>query len=77
MKKLILIALLFAGCEKEEQTVYRPIPNDPCKCGQIASKWFRADGTYSYEVSNYCSQRSIWINDTLNKNVDTCLRYTW
>lgn len=75
MKKLIIIALLLTGCQKDE-----------CHCGVVMSKnhvYYNGKFEYYLEVVNHCSGNAKFFNVYLPDWIDTekgmefCDAKTW
>ena len=82
MKKLVLISLLFVGCQKEQPQptpTPQPIENEVCKCGVVKGNVHNGGGNWSVLVQNNCSANSEYFSTNFPQEVGSvyCVGQTW
>lgn len=80
MKKLILISLLFVGCNKEEtKPAPAPAENEACKCGIIQDLYHLGGGKWQIWVQNNCTSnvKSFDVNWHYAEGTIHCADKSW
>jgi hypothetical protein len=78
MKRLMILALVFASCQK---TSIDPVEdcNDFCKCGEVTNFPNYINGSFICDVKNNCSGKTevVAYPTYKTKGDNICLDYCW